>query len=112
GYDRHFAICAKLGIEMINVPLTGEGPDMAEVERLVAEDARIKGIWCVPKYANPTGESYSAKTVRRLAGMRTAAADFRIFWDDAYAVHHLTEDEHEIENILTAAEAAGHPDRP
>ena len=111
GYDRHFAICAKLGIEMIPVPMTGEGPDLAEVERLAA-DPRVKGIWCVPKYSNPTGETYSAETVRRLAELATGSPDFRIFWDNAYAVHHLTEDEVEIEDILAAAQAAGNPDRP
>ncbi len=112
GYDRHFAICEKLGIEMIPVPLTGDGPDMAEVERLVAEDARIKGIWCVPKYSNPTADVYSPQTVRRLAGMRAAAPDFRIFWDNAYAVHHLTDQPREIDNLLDACEAAGNADRP
>jgi len=111
GYDRHFAICAKLGIEMIPVALTGDGPDMAEVERLVAEDARVKGIWCVPKYSNPTGEIYSSSVVRRLASMPTAAADFRVFWDNAYAVHHLTAEPREIENFLSACESAGNPDR-
>jgi DNA-binding transcriptional MocR family regulator len=111
GYDRHFAICAKLGIEMIPVALTGDGPDMAEVERLVAEDARIKGVWCVPKYSNPTGETYSPGVVRRLASMPTAAADFRVFWDNAYAVHHLTAEPREIENFLSACESAGNPDR-
>lgn len=112
GYDRHFAICEKLGIDMIPVPLTGAGPDMAEVERLAVEDARIKGIWCVPKYSNPTGDVYSPETVRRLAGMHTAAADFRIFWDNAYAVHHLTDQAREIENVVAACETAGNPDRP
>ncbi|HEX4222446.1 MAG TPA: aminotransferase class I/II-fold pyridoxal phosphate-dependent enzyme [Pseudonocardiaceae bacterium] len=111
GYDRHFAICAKLGIEMIPVPMTGEGPDLAEVRRLVA-DPRVKGIWCVPKYSNPTGDSYSAETVRGLAELPAAAEDFRIFWDNAYAVHHLTDERVEIADIMAAADAAGHPDRP
>ena len=110
GYDRHFAICAEYGIRMIPVPLTGEGPDMDIVETL-ATDPAVKGMWCVPKYANPTGEIYSAETIRRLASMSTGAPDFRLFWDNAYAVHHLTEERHEIANVLEACEAAGHPDR-
>lgn len=112
GYDRHFAMCEKLGIEMIPVSMDAAGPDMAQVQRLVETDARIKGIWCVPKYSNPSGVRYSEDTVGRLARMRTAAADFRIFWDNAYAVHHLTETRHEVANILRLAAAAGHPDRP
>jgi DNA-binding transcriptional MocR family regulator len=112
GYDRHFAICEQLGIEMISVPLTATGPDMDEVEQLVAADARIKGIWCVPKYSNPSGVRYSEQAVARLAAMRTAADDFRIFWDNAYAVHHLTAIRHETPDILQLATAAGHADRP
>jgi DNA-binding transcriptional MocR family regulator len=112
GYDRHFALCEKLGVKMITVPMDSAGPDMDEVERLVAADAAIKGIWCVPKYSNPSGIRYSAQTVGRLARMPTAAADFRIFWDNAYAVHHLTEARHEVSDILGLATAAGHADRP
>lgn len=112
GYDRHFALCDRFGITMVPVPLTGEGPDMDVVEELVASDPRIKGMWCVPKYANPTGEVYSDETVRRLAAMETAAPDFRLMWDNAYAVHHLTAERVEILPVLDACAEAGHPDRP
>jgi DNA-binding transcriptional MocR family regulator len=111
GYDRHFAICAALGIRMIPVPLTGAGPDMDFVEGLVASDPSIKGIWCVPLYSNPTGEIYSADAIRRLASMPTAAKDFRLFWDDAYRFHHLTSNEHETPSMIEACAGAGYPDR-
>ena len=111
GYDRHFAICQEFGIEMIPVPLTPHGPDMDIVEKLVAENSHIKGMWSVPKYSNPSGIVYSVDTIQRLAQMKTAAADFRLFWDNAYVVHHLTSERIEIENIDQACAAAGHPNR-
>jgi DNA-binding transcriptional MocR family regulator len=110
GYDRHFALCEEFGIRMLPVPMTGQGPDMDAVEELAA-DPSVKAMWCVPKYSNPSGDVYSDETVRRLAAMRTGAPDFRLFWDNAYAVHHLTERKHAIANILDACTAAGNPDR-
>jgi DNA-binding transcriptional MocR family regulator len=111
GYDRHFKICEDYGIRMISVALREDGPDMNEVEGLVATDPSIKGIWCIPKYSNPTGTVYSDSVVERLAAMKTAANDFRIFWDNAYAVHHLTENHVSIANLLERCAAYGNPNR-
>ncbi len=112
GYDRHFTMTKKLGIEMIPIEMDRNGPNMDEVERLVSQDETIKGIWCVPTYSNPTGIVYSDEVVDRLAKMDTKASDFTIMWDNAYVVHHLTEDKRVAKNILTACKKAGCPERP
>lgn len=111
GYDRHFAICQHHGIEMMPVDLDANGPDLATVEKLVSADASIKGMWCVPKYSNPTGITYSAEVVQRLAAMPTAAPDFRLFWDNAYVVHDLEDTSDALVEILSACAAAGNPNR-
>ncbi len=111
GYDRHFKICEDYGIRMVSVPMSDNGPNMNEVERLVASDASVKGMWCVPKYSNPTGAVYSDLVIERLAAMKAAAPDFRLFWDNAYAVHHLTAERVQIANILELCTKHGSPNR-
>lgn len=111
GYDRHFAICELFGIEMINIPMNDDGPDMESVKKYVETDSSVKGIWCVPKYSNPSGIVYSDDVIRAFASLKPAASDFRIFWDNAYAIHDLY-DNIEILDILSECEKAGNPNMP
>ena len=111
GYDRHFRMAEEYGINLIPVPMLEDGPDMAIVRDIVASDRSVKGMWCVPKYSNPTGTTYSSETIAALASMSAAAQDFRLFWDNAYAQHHLTDEEIEISNIVQLCEQYGYPDR-
>lgn len=111
GYDRHFRICEEYGIRLVSVPLLGNGPDMDIVRDLVAHDPSVKGMWCVPRYSNPTGAIYAGEIIESLASMPTAAPDFRLFWDDAYAIHHLTEERVQIANVVELCKRSGHPNR-
>ncbi len=110
GYDRHFAICQNFGIDMITVPMLADGPDMDLVERICKDDESVKGIWCVPKYSNPTGITFSDKVVERMANLKPAAKDFRVFWDNAYCLHSLYDEDVKLKNIMDAAKKAGNQD--
>ena len=110
GYDRHFTICESLNIEMINVEMLQDGPDMAAIEELIAKDETIKGIWCVPRYSNPEGKTYSDNVVKRFAALKPAAKDFRIFWDNAYALHNFDDDSEKLSNVMEQAKIEGNAD--
>ncbi len=110
GYDRHFAICEEFGIEMVVVPMHADGPDMDMIRHAVQSDASVKGVWCVPKYSNPTGAIFSDSVVDQFASLKPAAKDFRIFWDNAYIIHSLTGEDHHLKNIFEAAKAYGGED--
>ena len=111
GYDRHFLVTESFGFEMINIPMNADGPDMDMIEKLAGEDESIKGVWCVPMYGNPTGITFSDEVVKRFASMKTKAEDFRIFWDNAYGVHHLTDTPDKLLDLLEECRKAGNPDR-